>query len=72
MLVIRPRLGYAAVLWSYHREKISRKLERVHSVDKNGAKLEKRLNKSGLSIMEERKERGGETAVHKTMRGMEM
>ncbi len=75
--MIRPRLEYAALLWSPKLKKEIRKVERIQRA---ATKLpetlkdhtyEERLEKLGLTTLERRRERGDLTALYRMPEGLE-
>ena len=75
--MIRPRLEYAALVWSPNLKKEIRKVERIQRA---ATKLpetlrndtyEERLKKLGLTTLEERRERGDLIALYRMQEGME-
>ena len=77
LAVIRPRLEYAAVVWSPHKVKHIRKIERIQRAatkmvpSLRDLTYEERLAKLNLPSLEERRERGDLITVYKAMREME-
>ena len=62
--VIRPKIEYAAVIWSPHKKKDIRKLERIQRAaskmvpEIKDLTYEERLMKMGLTTLTDRRERG--------------
>ena len=75
--IIRPRLEYAAVLWSPHLKKDVRTLERIQRVatkipySLENISYEERLERLGLTTLEKRRERGDLIALYRTLGGLE-
>jgi hypothetical protein len=75
--MIRPKLEYAVVIWSPHKKKDIRKIERIQRVATKmipglaEQTYEERLEKLGLLSLEKRRERGDLIAVYKGITGME-
>ena len=75
--LIRPRLEYAAVVWSQHMKKNIRKLERVQRAatkmvpELNALSYEERLRRLGLPSLEKRRERGDLISIHRMVNGLE-
>merc|ERR1711911_517658 len=75
--MIRPRLDYAMVVWSPHKKKDIRKIERIQRVATKMipgfAELtyQERLERLELQSLEKRRERGYLIAVYKGLSGME-
>ena len=76
--LIRPRLEYAAVLWSPSTKKSKKKLERIQrAATKLAPSLqhlpyEERLSKLGLMTLEERRERGDLLTIYRMKHNMEI
>ena len=75
--MIRPRLEYAALVWSPNKKKDIRKLERIQRA---ATKLpetlrelayEERLERLGLETLEQRRERGDLIALYRIQEGLE-
>ena len=75
--LIRPRLEYAAVVWSPHLRKDVKKLEKVQrSITRmvpslRDLKYEERLERLGLPTLEDRRERGDMIMMYRCVRGLE-
>lgn len=75
--IIRPQLEYAAVVWTPHKKKHIRKLERIQRAatkmvpSLSGLSYEERLRSLGLPTLEDRRKRGDLITVYKHMRGIE-
>ena len=75
--LIRPRMEYAAVVWSPHTKKNIRKLERVQRAatkmvpELSGMSYEERLKKMELPTLEKRRERGDLINVYRMVNGLE-
>lgn len=75
--LIRPRLEYAAVVWSPHKKKNVRKVERIQRVatkmvpSLRDRPYEERLEILNLQTLKERRERGDLIAVFRAMKGLE-
>merc|ERR1712035_20916 len=75
--LIRPKLEYAATVWSPSTKKHIRKLERIQrAATKLPQRLrdltyEERLRILGLTTLEQRRERGDLIMVYRVMKGME-
>merc|ERR1712035_247280 len=75
--MIRPKLEYAAVVWSPYKKKHIRKLERIQRIaTKMVAELkeltyEERLKEMKLPTLEERRERGDLITIYKLMNNLE-
>ena len=75
--IIRPRLEYAGVVWSPHKKKHIKKLERLQRIATKmvpglGEKsYEERLMALGLTTLEQRRERGDLIQIYKLMNGMD-
>ena len=75
--MIRPRLEYAAVVWSPHMEKDIKKLERVQRVatkmvpELRDLTYEERLKEMELPTLQVRRERGDLIMMYKVVNGME-
>ena len=75
--MIRPMLEYAAVVWSPHKKKNIRKLERVQRAATKMApelkdlEYEERLKEMALTTLENRRERGDLINVYKMVYGMD-
>ena len=75
--MVRPKLEYAAVVWAPHKKKHIKKLERIQRAATKMAPsmtdltYEERLNRLGLTTLEERRKRGDLITVYKHMVGME-
>ena len=76
--MIRPRLEYAAILWSPSTKKYIRKLERIQrATTKLAPELseltyEERLSKLELPTLEQRRERGDLLTIYRIMKNMEI
>lgn len=76
--MIRPRLEYAAILWSPSTKKNIRKLERIQrATTKLAPELseltcEERLSKLELPTLEQRRERGDLLTIYRIMKNMEI
>ena len=75
--MIRPRLEYAAVVWSPYEKKNMRKLERVQRaatkmvLELRDRTYEGRLSSMGLTTLERRRERGDLIVVYRVASGVE-
>ena len=75
--LIRPRIEYAAVVWSPHRKKDKRKLERIQRIASKmvpelaNLTYEERLKKLDLLTLEERRERGDLISLYKFTSGID-
>ena len=75
--LIRPKLEYAATVWSPHLKKHIRKLERIQrAATKLVPELEnlpysERLREMDLPTLEERRERGDLITIYKLLNGLE-
>ncbi len=75
--MIRPKLEYAAVVWSPHKKKDIRKLERIQRTatkmipELEDLSYEERLEEIGLPTLQERRERGDLITMFKLVNGME-
>ena len=75
--MIRPKLEYAAVVWSPHKKKDVRKLERIQRVATKmvptlrDLSYEERLEKLKLQTLEKRRERGDLIAIYRAANEME-
>jgi len=75
--LIRPRLEYAAAVWSPSTKKHIRKLERIQRAatklpqSLRDLTYEERLRILGLTTLEQRRERGDLIMVYRVMKGME-
>ena len=75
--LIRPRLEYAALVWSPNLKKHIRKLERIQRAasklpsNMRDMPYEERLKVLNLTTLEQRRERGDLIAVYRTMNGLE-
>ncbi len=75
--MIRPRLEYAAVVWSPHLKKHINKMERVQRIatkmipELKGLKYEERLERLGLPTLKERRERGDMITMFKCVKKFE-
>ena len=75
--MIRPRLEYAATVWSPHTKKNIRKLERIQRAatkmvpELRDLSYEERLGELGLPTLENRRERGDLISVYKMVNGMD-
>ena len=75
--MIRPRLEYAAVVWSPHLKKHINKLERVQRMatkmipDLRELTYAERLEKLQLPTLYERRERGDQIAMFRNVKGLE-
>ena len=75
--LIRPRLEYAAIVWSPHRKKDIRKLERIQRIatkmvpELSNMSYEARLKELDLPTLEERRERGDLIALYKFTSGID-
>lgn len=75
--MIRPRLEYAAVVWSPHLKKHINKLEKVQRAatrlipELRGMSYEERLERLKLPSLEQRRERGDMITMYKCVRGIE-
>ena len=75
--MIRPRLEYAAVIWSPHQKKHIRKLERVQRAamkmtpELQDSPYEERLTRMELTTLEKKRERGDMITLFILLNGME-
>ena len=75
--MIRPRLEYAALVWSPHLKKEIRKVERIQRAATklpetlSNNTYEERLEKLGLMTSETRRERGDLIALYRMQEGLE-
>ena len=75
--MIRPKLEYAAVVWSPHKKKDVRKLERIQRAATKmvptlrDLSYEERLEKLKLQTLEKRRERGDLIAIYRAANEME-
>ena len=75
--LIRPRLEYAAVVWSPHTKKNIRKLERVQRAatkmvpELSELTYEERLKQMELPTLERRRERGDLISIYRMINGLE-
>lgn len=75
--MIRPRLEYAATVWSPSKKKDIKKLERIQRAATKLApslinkSYEERLLELNLTTLEQRRERGDLIAIYRVMMGME-
>ena len=75
--ILRPRLEYAAVVWSPHLKKHINKLEKVQRVATKmlpmlrDLQYEERLEKLGLPTLKKRRERGDMIMMYRCTRGTE-
>lgn len=75
--MVRPKLEYAAVVWSPHLKKHITKLEKVQKVatkmipELRQLTYEERLEKLNLPTLRERRERGDVIMMYKCVRGLE-
>ena len=75
--MIRPKLEYAAVVWSPYKKKHVRKLERIQRIatkmvpELRELTYEERLNEMNLPSLEDRRERGDLITVYKLMNNLE-
>ena len=75
--MIRPKIEYAAVVWSPHKKKDIRKLERIQKAatkmvpEIRDLTYEERLREMGLPTLEDRRERGNLIAIYKIVNHME-
>ena len=75
--MIRPRLEYAETVWSPHKKKNIRKVERVQRAatkmvpELRELSYEERLRKLGLLTLESRRERGDLISVYKMVNGID-
>ncbi|MPD06048.1 hypothetical protein E2C01_101828 [Portunus trituberculatus] len=76
--LIRPRLWYAAVLWSPYTWKNIRKIERIQRAatklapTSSAFTYEKRLERLELPTLEQRRKRGDLLTIYKIMNNMEL
>ena len=76
--LIRPRLEYAATLWSPSTKKNIRRIERIQRAATKLAPTlseltyEERLLRLGLPTLEQRRERGDLLAIYRIMKNMEV
>ena len=77
MNMIRPKLEYAAVVWSPHKKKDIRKLERIQRTatkmvpELKDLNYEERLEEMGLPTLQKRRERGDLITMYKLVNQME-
>ena len=75
--IIRPRLEYAAVIWSPHEKKHIRKLERVQRAatkmtpELQDLPYEESLTRMELTALEKRRERGNIITLFRLLNGKE-
>ena len=75
--IIRPRLEYAGVVWTPHKKKHIRKLERLQKMatrmvpELKGMAYEERLKAMDLPTLEQRRERGDLIQVYKLINGID-
>ena len=75
--MLRPKLEYAAVVWSPHLKKDIRKLERIQRTatkmvpELRDLQYEERLSKMGLPTLQARRERGDLITLYKIVNGIE-
>ena len=75
--MVRPRLEYAAVVWSPHLKKDIDKLERIQRIatkmvpELKELTYEDRLKEMGLTTLQVRRERGDLITLYKVVNGME-
>ena len=75
--MIRPRLEYAAIIWSPHKKKHIKKLERVQRAatkmipEFQDLTYEERLDRMELPSLEKRRERGDMIAMFRLINGLE-
>ena len=75
--MIRPRLEYAATVWSPHTKKNIRKLERVQRAatkmvpELRDLTYEERLKKLGIPTLESRRERGDLISIYKIVHNID-
>ena len=75
--MIRPKLEYAAVVWSPHKMKDIRKLERIQRaatkmvLELKDLNYEERLEEIGLPTLQVRRERGDLITMYKLVNKME-
>lgn len=75
--MIRPRLEYAGVVWSPHKKKHIRKIERLQRMatkmvpELAGMTYEERLRAMDLPTLEQRRERGDLIQTYKLVSGMD-
>ena len=75
--MIRPRLEYAGVVWSPHKKKHIKKLERLQRMatkmvpELSGMTYEERIRAMDLPTLEQRRERGDLIQVYKLMKGID-
>ncbi len=75
--IIRPRLEYAAVVWSPRLKKDIRKLERIQQAATKLSELlrdytyKERLERLDLTTLERRRERGDLIMMYKLQEGLE-
>ena len=75
--LIRPKLEYAAVLWSPSTKKNIKKLERIQRAATKLAptlselQYKERLERLGLPTLEQRRERGDLLTIYRIMKNME-
>ena len=75
--IIHPKLEYAAVVWSPHKKKDIKKLERIQRTatkmvpELRDLSYEERLEEIGLPTLQERRERGDLITMFKLVNNME-
>ena len=75
--MIRPKLEYAAVVWSPHKKKNITKIERIQRIatkmvpELTNMTYEDRLREIGLPTLEQRRERGDLITLFKIVNGMD-
>ena len=76
-MIIRPRLEYAGVVWTPHKKKHIKKLERLQKMatrmvpELEGMTYEESLKAMDLPTLEQRRERGDLLQIYKLMNGMD-
>ena len=76
--MIRPKLEYAAVVWSQHLKKDINKLERIQRTatrmvpELEELQYEERLKEMGLPTLKERRERGDIITIFKLLNKLEV
>ena len=75
--LIRPKKEYDAIVWSPHKKKHIKKLERIQRIttlkklELEGRTYEERLEEMNLPTLEEKREKGDLITVYKLLNGMD-